>query len=215
MKRRGAITFTFDDGYQGVYDQVLPLLERHSFPGVFAVPLDQSSLSQETGQVMLSWQEWRKLPPEHYEIAAHSVTHGDLTKLSPEKLREELAIPQQTLQVTTLVYPGGAYNDAVIKAATSLYRAARTVNKGIASLHPADPLQLPTYNFTRLNFSVHKANLLAIWACVTNQWLIETYHIVDDTSSSTHSVPLTGLKAHLAFVASLPIRVATIHDIVS
>src|SRR5687767_7922458 len=126
MKQRGMVTFVFDDGYQAVYEEVVPLLDQHHLPAVFAVPLQTEAVARSEGEATLPIDVWRALQSRGHEIAAHSVTHRNLTTLSPAELATELAEPAKVLNATTLVYPGGAHNETVREAAKQYYRAART-----------------------------------------------------------------------------------------
>ncbi|MEX1997109.1 MAG: polysaccharide deacetylase family protein [Candidatus Andersenbacteria bacterium] len=215
MKTRGAITFVFDDGYQVIHEVVVPLLDRLALPGVFAIPLTTKTVAQTEDRPVTPWQQWQHIHARH-EIAAHSIDHLNLTTCDSTQLAHQLQEPQQTLHATTLVYPGGAFNQTVQQAASSYYTAARTVQRGLSTLPPRQPLQLPTYNFTRHNFSVSRANYLATVAWVTNRWLIETYHLIDNNEhEKLHAVKLDDFTRHLQFVKYLPVRVSTIRDIMS
>lgn len=204
-RNKGVITFVFDDGYQHIFDEVVPLLDRYQLPGVFAIPLNTPN-----------WQQWLALSARGHEIAAHSVTHENLTQLSDQQLADELNQPAQALGATTLVYPGGAYDDRVMKVAAKYYTAARTVQRGFETVPPRERYQLKTFNWTRRNFSLWKANALAMWASLTNTWLIETYHIVSDQpTDETHAVSQAAFARHLAFVSHLPLAVRTIRESIS
>jgi len=214
MQPRGLISFVFDDGYERVFQNAVPALEKHRFPGVFAVAIEGQRLEKTEQRSVRAWESWKQLTARGHEIASHTVTHPNLTKLSPAQLEQELRQSHELLDASTLVYPGGAVNDDVVAVAKRYYTAARTVQRGFASIPPTDPFRLHSYNFSRNNFSVGKANLLALWACVTNQWLIETYHMIDDAETGmVHSVRTTDFARHLDFVARLPIAVKTIRDV--
>jgi len=195
---------------------VVPLLNKYRMPGVFAVPLEAGALVHATGQPIKPWEEWVSLRHHGHEIAAHGVSHQDLTTLAPAELREELTRPQATLQAATLVYPGGAYTEAVAAEAKKYYTAARTVRHGFETLPPADPWQLKTVDYTQRNWSLAKANLRALWALATNGWLIETYHLVDIAPSTLHhSVSFAEFRRHLEFIHRLPIAISTINAVIS
>lgn len=216
MKTRGVITLVFDDGYEQVFQTVLPLLRQYHFPAVFALPLETTSLEKNTGQKIRLWENWLAVLPEGHEIAAHTTSHIDLTTLSAQEIQQELAEPAKKLQATTLVYPGGATNDQVVQSVRKYYTAARGLNRAFESLSPANPFNLNSYDFTRANFSVAKANTLALRALLTNSWLIETYHLIDDQESKLkHTVQLSALASHLRFLSSLPVAVRTIKDVVN
>ena len=214
MKTRGAITFVFDDGYEHILRTIVPLLNQHHIKATFAIPLDPKTNTMD-GHALAPLSAWQPMTSSGHELAAHSISHRDLTTLSADQLKAELQQPAETLPASTLIYPGGAHSQTVVNAASTYYRAARTVAKGLESLPPRQPLRLKTYNFTRRNFSPFKANLLACWAYLTNSWLIETYHIVtDEPTTSNHAVSQADFLRHIAFVVKLPINIATIKDIV-
>lgn len=213
MKKRGTITLVFDDGYEKTYRNALPLLHKHAMPAVFALPLKHEHLEKRGGEKVRPYQEWLHTRQEGHEIAAHSITHTDLTQLSDEQLDRELQEPAKILRAHTLIYPGGAFDERVSTAAARYYTAGRTVISGLETIPPSTPLQLKTYNFTRTNFTVTKANLLAVWAYLTNSWLIETYHLIDDDNASMlHCVTTRDFTRHLNFISKLPVYVRTIYD---
>lgn len=210
---RGQITFVFDDGYEVIYKNVVPVLDEYKMLGVFAVALDNKAIESTEKRPVVPWEKWLSLKAQGHEIAAHSVSHRNLTKLSLIELNHELTEPAQKLGASTIIYPGGAFNETVINTTKTHYTAGRAVKKGFEKLTPRDPMQLKTYNFTRTNFSVTKANMLALWAWLTNSWLIETYHMVDDNETEVlHSVRLSDFKKHLSFIHHLPVKVITIQD---
>lgn len=216
MSTRGTITIVFDDGYQSVYDEVIPLLKKYNIQAVFAIPihLPKNSIENEKLASLANWQRVAKL--DGHELAAHSLTHTNLTKLSDMSLTKELQEPSNILSTKTLVYPGGAYNDQVVKESSKYYTAARGVVRGFESIPPRDPMRLKTINFSKRNFSPLRANVHALRACIEGSWLIETYHMVSEKPSPLfHSVLLRELETHLDFITSIPIQIKTISDITS
>ncbi|MDA1169494.1 MAG: polysaccharide deacetylase family protein [bacterium] len=213
MKNRGVITLAFDDGYQAVYDEVLPLLAFYNIHAVFAVPLTPKD-NVIAGEPIAHANKWLAAAQKYgHEIAAHSIHHADLTALSQSELKHELEDPSAELSTKTIVYPGGAHNDHVITSAKNFYTAGRTVLHGLETLPPKDVMRLHTINFTKKNFSVLRANIHALRAFVQNKWLIETYHFVSKKSSPLkHSTLLADLDAHLDFITSLPISIKTIQE---
>jgi len=213
MGSRGVISLVFDDGYQSVLDDVVPVLDMRQMPGVFAIPLtDQVTID---GQPIASYKAWRNISGRH-EIAAHSVTHCNLTQLSPGNLERELSHAAEALGASTLVYPGGAHTDDVVAQAMQYYKAARTVQSGFESLPPTDPMRLKTFNYSKRNWSLLKANLRVVWAWLTNAWLIETYHLVtDEPTAYEHAISLLDFQRHIAFIKRFPVSVRTIESVVS
>lgn len=214
MKSRGLVSLVFDDGYTSVFSNIVPLLEKYALPGVFAIALDGNRIAETENRPVTPLTDWLALASRGHEIAAHSVTHRNLTTLSTAELEIELDQPVTQLHATTLVYPGGAFDAQVKQMAALHYQAARTTRKGFSTLPPIDRYALPTYNFTKDNFSAWQANLLASWAWLTDSWLLETYHLVGDPDPAmVHNVPLADFEQHLKFLSWLPVRVDTIKNI--
>ncbi len=214
MKTRGALTLVFDDGYTAVYEEVLPLLREYGVRAVFAVPLavPEKSIADQPLSLPDTWLS--AAARDGHEIVAHGISHRSFTTLSDSELTQELSEPAETLRTSTLVYPGGAHDDRIVNEAKKYYTAARTVLHGLNDLHPQDPMRLKTINFTKRNFSVPRANIHALRALLQNKWLIETYHMVSSRPSALkHSVLLDDLDRHLDFIASLPIRITTIEEL--
>lgn len=202
--KRGAVSLVFDDGYKEIYDLVLPLLKKYNLKAVFAVPVNVSEVPLE---------KWKEVAEkEGHEIAAHGINHTDLTTLSEIELDEELRRNSETLKISTLVYPGGGSNEKVRNAAKKYFSAGRTVLWGFEKIKPKDPYSLKTFNANRKNFRVWKWNLLALWACLTNSWMIETYHRVTSDPEVFHTVLLKDLEAHFRFLSRLPVKNETIKE---
>lgn len=202
MNKRGVITLVFDDGYQEILDHVIPLLDYYGIEGVFAVPTSNTNL-----------ESWKRACANKHEFAGHGITHKNLTMMPDNILKEELEVPVRELYATSIVYPGGAYNDEVMNIAKKYYTAGRTVMFGLETIPPKNPYELHTINYTKKNFSLLRANMYALVACIQNKWLIETFHMVSPTiSDQKHFVYLQDLEAHLDFITSLPIDVKTIRN---
>ncbi|MBI4726946.1 polysaccharide deacetylase family protein [candidate division TA06 bacterium] len=124
------LCLTFDDAYQGFYRHAFPLLKEFGFTAtVFAVTdfvgksndwdINWGGLKFEH----LSWEQMKEMQVYGIEFGSHTKTHRDLRFLSPEQLRDELAASRKLMeqnlgvQVTTLSYPFGLYNEAVKQAA--------------------------------------------------------------------------------------------------
>jgi peptidoglycan/xylan/chitin deacetylase (PgdA/CDA1 family) len=135
------IVLTFDDGYLSDYSVGLPTLRRHGWPGV----LDLAVSNLAPGDIR-PWQV-RRLLAAGWELAAHTVSHVDLTTLDPAQLRHEVAGSRAILRgmfrvpVEFFCYPAGRYDAQVIAAVKAAgFRGATTVNPGLA--RPSEPYTL-------------------------------------------------------------------------
>lgn len=220
---RGAVTIVFDDGYQEVFDLALPLLRRYGIKATFAIPLATERLARTEGGAIAPWEAWRNVClHEGHELAAHGMTHRPLTALGDAELERELEAARAATGATTLVYPGGAHDARVVHAAQRWFRSARTVLRGYETLPSSNPWRLRSFVATKRNFRAWKWNLFALWAFLGNRWLIETYHSVETEDqgpgtgnvANAHTIPLRDLEAHLRFLKRLPIRIATMREVV-
>jgi peptidoglycan/xylan/chitin deacetylase (PgdA/CDA1 family) len=160
------LAVTFDDAYASILRSGLPVLERLGVPATVFVPTDAageagrmtwSELGQWAGGEhedelrCMSWEELRTLSAHGWEIGSHTCSHPHLTELEPERVAGELrrsrAACEEEIQrpCTTLAYPFGSYDAAVIDAvAAAGYSAAVTLDERIvASLHGRGPLEVP------------------------------------------------------------------------
>jgi len=138
------VVVTFDDGYAAQYSTGARVLRELRWPGVLNLELDR--LDVRGG---LSSARVRTLIKRGWEIASHTYTHPDLTKLDPEQLRHEVADSRSELRrrfgtgVAFFCYPFGRTSPEVEDAvAMAGYSGAMTVSAGVAA-PLSDPLELP------------------------------------------------------------------------
>ena len=213
---RGILTLVFDDGYTEVYEQVIPLLRKLGLRAVFAVPVNSETLKQKKNAPVTSLDMWKDVcAREGHELAAHGVTHRPLTELSDNELEGELRDSRDLTGATTLVYPGGAFDERVRTATARYFAAARSARWGMETLPPRDPFSLRTLNATRKNFRWVKYWPRELGALVLGGWIIETFHRITDDPSASHGVTLHDFTWHLRWLSRLPLQVATIREITS
>ncbi len=137
------VVLTFDDGFMNDYQYAFPLLKKYGFTGTFFIITGFLGKPE-----YMRWDQVIDLARSGMEIGSHTITHPDLTTLTPAVRDQQLASSKQTLEqklgieITSLSYPGGAYNAAVEAAATRAgYETAVTTHYG--ANHPAGkPMEL-------------------------------------------------------------------------
>jgi peptidoglycan/xylan/chitin deacetylase (PgdA/CDA1 family) len=144
------IVITFDDGYHSQFTTAAPVLRRRGWVGV--LDLEVRNTSHSWG---LSENQVRLLIMDGWELAAHTLTHPDLTQLSADDLQHEVAGSRAALRETFEVpvdffcYPAGRLDDTVVAAVRSAgYLGATTTAPGLAT--PSDMFRL---NRVRVNRS--------------------------------------------------------------
>lgn len=129
------ILLTFDDGYEGHYSYVYPLLKRYGYPAVFSIY--PSKVGKGFGRSSLTWAQLRQMAADPLvTIASHSVTHPpDLRELTDAELRYEVVEAKRILEtelgipIKHFVYPEGKYDQRVAHwVQRSGYESALTMN---------------------------------------------------------------------------------------
>ena len=141
------IIICFDDGYYSVYKYAFPVLNKYKIPITFA--LITSSLESgktprgyASGYSFMNRGEVREMIDSlGIEIASHSVTHRDMTKLSADEIKYELSKSKRVLdslfnqEVITFVYPYGAVNRRIVELTKSAgYKLGRSIRWGEPNL---------------------------------------------------------------------------------
>jgi len=151
------VALTFDDGLASVVEEALPVLARRNLVGaVFLVTGYLGGDNQWPGQgkdaprlPMMGWEELEALAEAGWEVGSHTVSHADLTELSPDRVDAELGEARATIQArlgldpVALAYPYGRADDAVRAQAAAHHRWGLSTR--LSHLDPAvdDPLYLP------------------------------------------------------------------------
>jgi peptidoglycan/xylan/chitin deacetylase (PgdA/CDA1 family) len=161
-KFEDSILLTFDDCYQDLLNNALPILEAEQIPAVaFAVTArlgksnewDRSIDATSLPLLDKNGLEW--LSKKRVKIGSHSRTHAKLTKLSAEELTNEITGSLNDLETSgfdrpsLFAYPYGIHNQIVRKAVQDAgIFAAFTVNPNPVS-QGQDPFQIPRIEILR------------------------------------------------------------------
>ena len=115
-----SIVITFDDGYQSVYDEALPVLRDYGMCATVFLTVGKtgvvefaSRLPSLSGRSMLSWHEIREMAKIGISFGAHTLTHPDLTRLPINRVEAEICHSKAFIEdalgspVTCFAYPYG------------------------------------------------------------------------------------------------------------
>jgi peptidoglycan/xylan/chitin deacetylase (PgdA/CDA1 family) len=130
--RSPKVFITFDDAFENLLDNALPLLNEFRIPAiVFAVPgnFGQSpkwsiaAEHPEYNEKVMTEQQLKSISSDLIKIGSHTQTHPNLSTLSGEDVRWELTESKKNLEklldgpVEDLALPHGAYNTEVLRIA--------------------------------------------------------------------------------------------------
>jgi peptidoglycan/xylan/chitin deacetylase (PgdA/CDA1 family) len=124
---------TFDDGFQSVFDNALPIMARMGVPATLFVPtgyLDAApgwipAVRRQPGSsgIVASAETLASSNPDLVRIGSHTVSHPHLTLQARHAVHAELAESKRTLEsitrapVTMLSFPYGSFDGRVLEAA--------------------------------------------------------------------------------------------------
>lgn len=143
------VAITFDDGFANLLTQAAPIMAEYGFVGTVYVitgMVGRATCWTDRGSPLpslplLTWPQLADLQARGFEIGAHSVTHGFLTRYPTDALRREVTESKEAIvrelgtPVGTFAYPQGDYSRRVLRVVASAgYDTAVTVDQGRASL---------------------------------------------------------------------------------
>ncbi|MGH2413921.1 MAG: polysaccharide deacetylase family protein, partial [Microcystaceae cyanobacterium] len=129
------ILLTFDDGYQGHYQYVYPLLKQYGYPAVFSIYYNK--VGRQIGRSGVTWEQLQEMAIDPLiTIACHSMTHpDDLSILPDDQLTQEIIDSKRLLEeklgitIRYFTYPSGKFDDRVREVVTTAsYDAALAMN---------------------------------------------------------------------------------------
>lgn len=177
---RGLVTLTFDDGWEVNTTTALPIMKQHGFLSnqFYATTFIQNPSVTNHKQLI------KRFTDAGHEVHSHSITHPDMTTLTPEQLEREVRDSKSFLQtylgkeVKYFATPYGAYNAAVKAKIMQYYTVHRTVDNGYNSKDNFDVTRLKVQNVLNTTTAA-EVDAWVKKAKAEKTWLILVYHRVD------------------------------------
>ncbi len=224
ITRHGLVSINFDDGYQSMYDNGLPILDAAGLRST------QYIITQKVGtDSYVTLDEVLQMYNHGHEIGVHTRTHPNLTTLTQAEMTDEIVGAKQDLiswgiMPTTLAYPYGGYNlavEAVVQSAG--LRGARDSDLGYNSsglgltfggplYHDTHPLELWSEAAEMdMNTTLSEITSEIDYAVANNLWLIILFHRVDETDPccSPISVDHTLIQGTVDYLVQHQVPVVT------
>lgn len=215
------VSVTFDDGWESVYSQGAPILEKYgtaptlySLTGVFDDPQ------------YLSKQQILSMQRAGYDIQVQTVEHKDLKKLNDAQLEYELQTAKTDMskllgrEVTAFAAPYSSYDTRVITRIKAYYGSQRNTNADISKVGDEDvnvQANFDPYNImalaVRSTTRVEDVEAFLDYAKQRKAWAVLSYHEVSTTSQSIYSVTPHQLEDQLAAIKKRGIKTATVSQV--
>jgi peptidoglycan/xylan/chitin deacetylase (PgdA/CDA1 family) len=112
---RMVVSLTFDDAYENQWRYAVPLLRSHHMNATVYVITADSDVPY---QCCMSWAQLRILQGQGDDIGSHTVSHPNLTTLSPARVRRQVCQSRQDMlrngidDPESFAYPYGSYRPA-------------------------------------------------------------------------------------------------------
>ncbi len=140
LSGKNGIAITFDDGYEDIYTNALPILKKNGIPATVFVIGDSKNPNRDKMDnhlELLNLSQILLLKEAGWEIGFHTQTHPSLIELNDEELKEELITGKNEtetklgIDLDYIAYPLGLYNKKVLKKVNDTdYKAGFTINGG-------------------------------------------------------------------------------------
>lgn len=215
---KATVVLTFDDAEISHYNNVAPLLQKYGFKATFFVcdfPVKNAGEEKE----FMNWNQIRELHKKGFEIGNHSGHHKNLTKLSPDKIKEEVkyiddkckeyGIPKPI----SFAYPGNRYDTISQRVLKELgYQFART---GGAKYYKADKdSEFAIPSFTVISSDKYeKRTLEALQNIKEEGILVLTFHGVPDILHPDYTTSIDFLKNILEYLKDKKYEVVAMKDL--
>ncbi|HSX35314.1 MAG TPA: polysaccharide deacetylase family protein [Patescibacteria group bacterium] len=218
------ISVTFDDGWESVYTDAMPLLNKY---GIHTTQYIIAGTYDDPGY--LSDAQIRAIAQSGDEIASHTMTHPDLTTLlNNSDLTYQLQHSQQLLLqkfgslgsnvAEDFAAPYGHTDPRTLGFIQKYYASQRNTNgdytNGISQYDVNVAGNFDRYNIIGVTVNkdtkVSDLQALVSYAVAHDGWLVLVYHQADDSQSSKYALDSKSLAEQLKYLSSTMVRIVPV-----
>ena len=208
------LSFTFDDGYYMQYYVVYSLMKEYGFNGTLYMIVNLSSFES---RELMNFQQAKEMQDNGWEIGSHSLSHKNLRALSGDNLTNELLLSklileENGLEIHSLAFPFGYYNETTINEAEKYYSTLRVINNDYNDLKSVNFLELNS-KYIKLDNTPEEVCSWINYAKENKKWLILTFHYISNESYRKYDYSAEGLKEILECARKNKIDVKTIEQV--
>ena len=208
------VSVTFDDGWASQYNNALPILKKYGVPATLYVLSGSINTPDYMTQAQI-----QAFADRGDEIASHTVTHPDLTKLKAAQVEKELAQSKATLQqmfgpsaALDFASPFGAYNATTTAAVQKYYATQRNTDDGFNGRAGFNPYNILVQNVDSSTTTATVKGWISS-AKANNTWLVLVYHEVGvSIGQDIYHTRTAVLDAHMAAVKDSGLPMVTVRQ---
>ncbi|WP_339867234.1 polysaccharide deacetylase family protein [uncultured Algoriphagus sp.] len=209
------VVLTFDDAPASQYSVVAPLLKKYGFGGTFFVCEFQPNYADST--LYMNWRQIQEIDRMGFEIANHTHTHANVSKLSQAEFNQQLGYIEQkcdSLGVptpTNFAYPGyGLNTDALEYLEAKNYVFARAGGSRAYDPLSDHPYLIPSWATDEKN----KVEIMkAFEQAKEGKIVVLTIHGVPDIEHSWVNTPPELFKEYLEYLKENGFTVISLKDL--
>ena len=211
---QGMVSLTFDDGLRETYEHGLPLLKKYGIVStqyVVSEPIEHPAGKYYIDKSML--QEFEKLG---HEIGSHTMTHADLTLLSPQQLENELVGSKTSIAqlakvpITDFASPYGRTTPEIVERIDKTYCSHRNTFLGFNAPSVIDPLNIVSQNITN-ETTVAQLKYWVDFAREQKVWIVLVMHEVEQ-GGREYSIGPADLEEVLKHIKTTDTKTVTVAD---
>lgn len=211
------ISVTLDDAWASQFTNALPILNKYGVPATMYVHSDAVNAPGNMSQA-----EIQAFADRGDEIASHTVSHTDLTTLTPAQLDTELAQSKAALKemfgpnaAVDFASPFGAHNPTTTAAVKKYYASQRNTDEGYNSPSAPDTDNILVQNVVETTTALDVQGWINT-AKNSNTWLVLVYHEVGaKLGGDAYNTDTAVFDAHMAAVKNSGLPMVTVRQALS
>jgi peptidoglycan/xylan/chitin deacetylase (PgdA/CDA1 family) len=209
------VVLTFDDATASQYSIVAPLLKQYGFGATFYIC--EFPPSSADSNIYMNWRQIKELDRMGFEVANHTKSHPQLSKLSPEEIDNQIAYIEHKCdsmrikKPVTFAYPGYDLNMDVIDILKKRgYEFARGGGKRAYDPLTDYPLLIPSWAMVADN----KAEIMKAFGEARNgKIVVLTIHGVPDLEHAWVTTPPELFKEYLQYLSDQHFTVLSLREL--